>query len=102
MKKKVVAGILLAVALSTVACGNNAGNTASNSLENAIASWQEQYDLGMRYLEEGDYEQAIVAFTAVIGIDPKQVDAYINLANIYIEQEDYENAVSILQKGLEN
>ena len=63
MKKKVVAGILLAVALSTVACGNNAGNTASNSLENAIASWQEQYDLGMGYLEEGDYEQAIVAFT---------------------------------------
>ena len=102
MKKKVVAGILLAVALSTVACGNNAGNTASNSLENAVASWQEQYDLGMRYLEEGDYEQAIVAFTAVIGIDPKQVDAYINLANIYVEQEDYENAVSILQKGLEN
>ena len=102
MKKKVVAGILLAVALSTVACGNNAGNTESSSLENAIAGWQEQYDLGMRYLQEGDYEQAIVAFTAAIEIDPKQVDAYINLANIYVEQEDYENAVSILQKGLEN
>lgn len=71
-------------------------------LKMQLQAGRNKYDLGMRYLEEGDYEQAIVAFTAVIGIDPKQVDAYINLANIYVEQEDYENAVSILQKGLEN
>ena len=102
MKNKVFLTLMLVVALSTVACGRTVENTVSSDVENAIASWQEQYDLGMRYLEEGDYEQAIVAFTAVIGIDPKQVDAYINLANIYIEQEDYENAVSILQKGLES
>ena len=27
-------------------------------------NWQEQYDLGMQYLEAGDYAQAIEAFTA--------------------------------------
>lgn len=35
------------------------------------ASWQEQYDLGVRYLSEGNYEEAILAFTAAIEIDPK-------------------------------
>ena len=91
MKKKVVAGILLAVALSTVACGNNAGNTESSSLENAIASWQEQYDLGMRYLEEGDYEQAIVAFTAAIEIDPKEASIYIARGDAYIVWAEIDN-----------
>ena len=40
-------------------------------------TWQEQYDLGIRYLSEGNYEEAIIAFTAAIEIDPKQVDAYL-------------------------
>lgn len=29
-------------------------------------TWQEQYDLGVRYLGEGSYEEAIIAFTATI------------------------------------
>lgn len=33
-------------------------------------SWQEQYDLGVRYLSKSNYEEAIIAFTAAIGIDP--------------------------------
>lgn len=40
-------------------------------------TWQKQYDLGMRYLTEGSYEEAILAFTAAIEIDPKNADAYI-------------------------
>ena len=89
--KKIFILINIVTILLLAACGKN-----------AQTSWQKQYDLGMQYLEEGDYEQAIVAFTAAIEIDPKQVDSYINLANIYVEQEDYENAVSVLQKGLED
>ena len=34
--------------------------------------WQTQYDLGVRYLSEGNYEEAIIAFTAAIEIEPKQ------------------------------
>ena len=43
--------------------------------------WQEQYDLGVRYLSEGNYEEAVIAFTAAIEIDPNQVDAYRRLAD---------------------
>ena len=45
--------------------------------------WQEQYDLGMQYLEEGDYQNAILAFTAAIEIDPNQTDAYIGRGDVY-------------------
>ena len=38
-------------------------------------TWQEQYDRGVRYLEDGNYEEAIIAFTAAIEIDPKRAEA---------------------------
>lgn len=46
--------------------------------------WQEQYDLGVRYLEDGDYEEAILAFTAAIEIDPKNADAYLMRGDAYV------------------
>lgn len=52
-------------------------------------AWQEQYDLGVRYLSEGNYEEAIIAFTAAIEIDPNQVDIYINLAQTYRALGEY-------------
>lgn len=64
-------------------------------------SWQEQYDLGVRYLSEGNYEEAIIAFTAAIEIDPKRSEAYLSLAEVYVAQEDYPAAVAILQQGIE-
>lgn len=45
--------------------------------------WQTQYDLGVRYLSEGNYEEAILAFEAAIKIDPKNADAYRKLAEAY-------------------
>lgn len=64
--------------------------------------WQEQYDLGVRYLTEGNYEEAIIAFTTAIEIDPEQTPAYQTLAQHYIEQCDYDAAAEILRKGVEN
>jgi len=52
--------------------------------QNAQVSWQEQYDLGIRYLEDGNYEEAIIAFTAAIEIDPKQAPAYVGRGDTYI------------------
>lgn len=63
-------------------------------------TWQEQYDLGVRYLSEGNYEEAIIAFTAAIEIDPKQEDAYIGLAEVYAAQGDTGKATEILDKGI--
>lgn len=69
-------------------------------------TWQEQYDLGIRYLSEGDYEEAIIAFTAAIEIDPKQAPAYVGRGDAYIglgeteenltaAQADYEKAIEL-------
>ena len=59
------------------------------------AAWQEQYDLGVRYLSDGNYEEAILAFTAAIEIDPKRPEAYSGLANTYIATGDYNKAAGV-------
>ena len=60
-------------------------------------TWQEQYDLGVRYLSEGNYEEAIIAFTAAIEIDPKRVEAYSGLSDAYLAIGDYESASEVWQ-----
>ena len=54
--------------------------------------WQEQYDLGMKYISEGNYEEAVVAFAAAIEIDPKNVNAYIGRADAYLVWADTERS----------
>ena len=55
------------------------------------------YDLGMRYLENGEYDEAVLAFQAVIKIDPKNAAAYIGMADAYVQAGDLEKAIQILQ-----
>ena len=65
------------------------------------ARWQEQYDLGVRYLSEGNYEEAIIAFTVAIEIDPKQAPAYVGRGDAYIGTgETEENLNSALEDYL--
>ena len=56
--------------------------------------WQEQYDLGVRYLSEGNYEEAIVAFTAAIEIDPKRAEAYVGRGDSYIGSGETEETLA--------
>jgi len=65
-------------------------------------TWQEQYDLGVRYLEEGNYEEAIIAFTAAIEIDPKNSQGYLSLAQSYVGADDVDHAVEVLKQGWDN
>jgi len=90
MKKITVLLTVLALVLSLCAC----------SAKNEPATWQEQYDLGIRYLSEGNYEEAILAFHAAIEIDPKRTDAYIGLADAYEAIGDAEKARQILEDAL--
>ena len=80
--------MMLTLLILLVACGKS-----------TEATWQEQYDLGVRYLSEGNYEEAIIAFTAAIEIDPKKPDTYIGLYEAYIGIGDYENAERVLEEG---
>lgn len=55
--------------------------------------FKKQYELGVRYLNEGNYKEAIIAFNEAVKIDPKSAPAYIGLADAYIGIGDTENAL---------
>ena len=80
-----ISSVLLSLVLLT-ACGN---------------AWQKHYDLGMKYLSDGNYEEAIIEFEAAIEIDDKNPDTYIGLAEVYIQQGDLKKAIEILEAGYE-
>lgn len=63
--------------------------------------WQTQYALGVRYLSEGNYEEAVLAFEAAIKIDPKNADAYRKLAEAYEKTGDEDAALRTLETGAE-
>lgn len=47
-------------------------------------TWQEQYDLGMKYLGEGSYQEAVTAFQQAIALDANQQSVYIGTADAYV------------------
>ena len=81
--------MLSAALLSLAGCG-----TKQKAL-----SWQEQYDLGVRYLSEGKYEEAVLAFEAAIEIDPKRPEAYASLADAHLAAGDAAAAKEALDRG---
>ena len=56
---------------------------AGPSEEEIQQMWQEQYDLGMRHLADGNYSEAIIAFTVAIQIDEKHPDAFYGRGQAY-------------------
>lgn len=52
------------------------------------------------YVQAKNYEDAIVAYKEALEIDPDSEDAYVGLADTYIEMGDTVNAISIVNKGL--
>ena len=68
---------------------------------NTQSQLNEQISLGEKYLNEENYEEAIVAFKKAIEIEPNTPELYIKLADAYIAKGDTANAISILQEGYE-
>ena len=56
----------------------------------------ELYDYSYNLHKENKISDAISGYKAVISRDPSKVDAYVNLAICYASNDDYNNAVSIL------
>lgn len=52
------------------------------------------------YVQAKNYEDAIVAYKEALEIDPDSEDAYVGLADTYIEMGDTVNAISIVNTGL--
>lgn len=90
--KKVI--VCICALLLLVACGQK-----QESIE--APTWQEQYDLGIRYLSEGNYQEAILAFEMAVEIDPKRPETYISLADSHINSGSGSEALKVLQYGYE-
>jgi len=88
-KSKIIAIIILILVVVLVIF-------AFNSVFSPI---RKQMELGQKYLNDEEWEQAITTFDGVIAIDPKNEDAYINKAIACVELDNIERAVSVLVEG---
>lgn len=86
-----IIGAVIVVLIAVIA-GIGVYNTPENRLSR-------QLNLGNRYLEEQNYEQAIVEFDKAITIDPMNVDAYLGKAEAYIGLGDLQSTLDTLQTG---
>lgn len=97
-KKKYKGGIIIATAIVfTAIFAVLLGISVYNAPARHLA---EQLDLGNRYLEEMDYEQAMVAFGKAIKIDPKSTDAYLGKARAYSGMSDMDMVIETLEIGM--
>lgn len=79
-------------------------NIGENQPEQPLATdnpdWMRWNNLGIGYLDELQYEDAIGAFKQVEQLRPEYKDGYINEALTYIEWEKYDQAAGLLEKAL--
>ncbi len=102
-KKKSWILIIAAIALVLVVV------LALTQCKGEAPDWKEQYDLGLRYLSEGNYEEAILAFSAAIEIDPYVSNVYLGRGDAYTmgaedleSQGNHEKAEEYRQKAEED
>jgi tetratricopeptide (TPR) repeat protein len=106
MMKKVLLPVLAAILLSMLAgCGQPSAVSSA-----AAPTYQEQYDLGVKYLSEGNYQEAVAAFTAAIDIEANHAEAYTGRGDGYVglakgddakAQEKYRSAEPDYLKAIE-
>ena len=86
MKRCLVISIVLAFALT--ACG-------------ASAKAKEHYDLGVKYISAGNYQEAILELTQAIEIDGKSYDAYVQRGQAYIALDQSDDAIADFRTAIE-
>ena len=92
--KGIMIGIIIAVVIAlAVAIGLGIYNSPENRMSR-------QLDLGQKYLEEQNYEQAVVAFNEVIEIDDRCLEAYLGGMEAYAMLGDAENRKVLCEKAL--
>ena len=63
-------------------------------------NFQQYLDLGDKYLLELNYEEAVVAFTKAIELEPREIGAYEKLASAYTAQGNTEQALETMNKAV--
>ena len=99
-KKKRFPLWIIIVAIIVIIAGSVTGIAVASS-SGSLRKAAEQLELARKYVLELNYEKAIIAYQAVIDIDPKNVDAYIELADVYAEIGEDEKAIEMLNLAVE-
>ena len=63
--------------------------------------WQQNYELGIKYLEDDEYSLAQECFDKMIFIYPDRPEGYEKAAEMYLKMDDYESAEKTLEEGYE-
>ena len=84
-----VAAALIIIIIAAVAINASGGNR----------EYDTHLEMAQRYLDELDYEQAVVELRMAIEIEPNESAAYLALAEVYVAMGDYENALTVLEEG---
>lgn len=63
--------------------------------------YQANMELGLRYLSEGNYQEAVLAFDAAIEIKPRSAEAYVGRGDANTGLERFRNAEDDYRKALE-
>lgn len=75
-------------------------NQPEEPLPSDNPDWMRWNNLGISYLDELQYPEALNAFEQVTRLRPEYKDGFINIALTYIEWEKYDEAASPLEKAL--
>lgn len=93
MKRRVVI-ISIIIVLAVVIIGL----TTANAIQNRAV--RSQMNLGNKYLTEGNYQEAVLAFEKAISIDTKNVEARIMLTEALVNADKPKDAETVLKEGI--
>jgi len=62
---------------------------------------ERQLNLGNKYLQEGKYQEAILAFEKVIQIEPKNIPARLGLGQVYVATKEFTKAEAVLKEVIQ-
>lgn len=72
--------------------------TGATTEVSTTLSYQEALDMGEAYLLDGNYPKALFAFETAIGLEPMTVDAYMGLADVYVDMGNVDTALDMLEQ----
>ena len=89
--------VIIAVAVLVLLIGGGVAYATNTPTARA----DRQLNLGNKYLQEGKYQEAILAFQKVIQIEPKNISARLGLGQVYVSTKEYTKAEKVLKEVIQ-
>ena len=93
-KKKWIYGLAAGISLVVIAAA-----VAIAFLLSPSNVYSRKINEAEKLVEEGDYDNAVLAYQEAIDQDPENVEAYLGLANLYESNNEVSSAINLLQAG---